>query len=95
MSTALATGVANIGLRPTVDAGFSVEVHLFDFAEDLYGAMRLRVHLVSSACVTSESSPACPSSRRRSLSDIEHAKSRPELRFGRIHSPTALGAECG
>jgi riboflavin kinase/FMN adenylyltransferase len=41
----LATGVANIGVRPTVDAGFSVEVHLFDFDRDLYGA-RLRIHLV-------------------------------------------------
>jgi riboflavin kinase/FMN adenylyltransferase len=43
---ALATGVANIGLRPTVSAGFSVEVHLFDFEADLYGA-ELRVHLVA------------------------------------------------
>ena len=44
-ATALARGVANIGLRPTVNAGFSVEVHLLDFAEDLYG-QTLRVHLV-------------------------------------------------
>jgi len=42
----LATGVANIGLRPTVSAGFSVEVHLFDFSADLYGKT-LRVHLVA------------------------------------------------
>ena len=42
--TALATGVANIGLRPTVNGGFSVEVHLFDFEGDLYDA-ELRVHL--------------------------------------------------
>jgi len=46
VSTAIGTGVANIGLRPTVDAGFSVEAHLFDFSEDLYGET-LRVHLVS------------------------------------------------
>ena len=45
VSVAIGTGVANIGLRPTVSAGFSVEVHLFDFSEDLYGAT-LRVHLV-------------------------------------------------
>lgn len=45
-SMAVGTGVANIGLRPTLDAGFSVEVHLFDFSEDLYGDS-LRVHLVS------------------------------------------------
>jgi riboflavin kinase/FMN adenylyltransferase len=46
---ALAQGVANIGVRPTVksgDARPSVEVHLFDLAADLYGA-RLRVHLVA------------------------------------------------
>lgn len=42
----LATGVANIGSRPTVGEGFAVEVHLFDFSGDLYGA-RLRLHLVS------------------------------------------------
>jgi riboflavin kinase/FMN adenylyltransferase len=42
---ALGAGVANIGLRPTVSGGFSVEVHLFDFSGDLYDA-RLRVHLV-------------------------------------------------
>ena len=45
-ATALAKGVANIGLRPTVSGGFSVEVHLFDFEADLYGAS-LRVHLVA------------------------------------------------
>lgn len=46
---ALAKGVANIGVRPTVtsgDARPNVEVHLFDLAEDLYGA-RLRVHLIA------------------------------------------------
>jgi riboflavin kinase/FMN adenylyltransferase len=45
---ALARGVANIGVRPTVDPSATrprVEVHLFDVDEDLYGA-RLRVHLV-------------------------------------------------
>lgn len=42
----LALGVANIGVRPTVAAGFSVEAHLFDFAGDLYGA-RLRIALVA------------------------------------------------
>jgi len=47
--TALAKGVANIGVRPTVETGEakpSVEVHLFDVDEDLYGA-RLRVHLIA------------------------------------------------
>jgi riboflavin kinase/FMN adenylyltransferase len=41
---ALARGVLNVGERPTVGAGFSVEAHLFDFDGDLYGA-RLRLHL--------------------------------------------------
>jgi len=49
---ALAKGVANIGVRPTVGAGPSIEVHLLDFQPatpadaDLYGA-RLRVYLVA------------------------------------------------
>jgi riboflavin kinase/FMN adenylyltransferase len=42
---ALASGVANVGVRPTVGAGFGVEAHLFDFDADLYGS-ELRVHLV-------------------------------------------------
>ncbi len=45
----LAKGVANIGVRPTVKPGEtrpSVEVHLFDTDQDLYGA-RLRVRLVA------------------------------------------------
>jgi riboflavin kinase/FMN adenylyltransferase len=45
---ALARGVANVGVRPTVDPSStrpSVEVHLFDIDEDLYGAS-LRVHLL-------------------------------------------------
>ncbi len=46
VAKSLATGVANIGLRPTVSAGFGVEAHLFDFAGDLYGK-QLRVHLVA------------------------------------------------
>lgn len=44
----LGTGVANLGLRPTVDSSATVprlEVHLFDFEGNLYGS-RLRVHLV-------------------------------------------------
>lgn len=44
-----AKGVANIGVRPTVKEGeprLSIEVHILDRSEDLYGA-RLRVHLVA------------------------------------------------
>lgn len=48
---ALATGVANVGVRPTVATGSgpSLEAHLFDLPaarSDLYGA-RLRVHFVA------------------------------------------------
>jgi riboflavin kinase / FMN adenylyltransferase len=46
---ALARGVANVGVRPTVktaQAKPNVEVNLFDLDEDLYGAT-LRVHLVA------------------------------------------------
>jgi riboflavin kinase/FMN adenylyltransferase len=47
-AAALASGVANIGVRPTVGAAPSlrVEVHLFDVDADLYGDC-LRVHLVA------------------------------------------------
>ena len=43
--TALAAGVANFGVRPTLGAGPSFEAHLFDFSGDLYGRT-LRVHLL-------------------------------------------------
>jgi riboflavin kinase / FMN adenylyltransferase len=39
------SGIANLGTRPTFAAERSVEVHLFDFDGDLYGA-RLRVGFV-------------------------------------------------
>jgi riboflavin kinase/FMN adenylyltransferase len=45
VATRLAAGVVNVGDRPTVRGGFSVEAHLFDLNEDLYGAT-LRVHLL-------------------------------------------------
>jgi riboflavin kinase/FMN adenylyltransferase len=51
---ALAKGVANIGVRPTIAGGDGrplIEVHLFDYQGDLYGA-ELRVHLV--ACLREE-----------------------------------------
>ena len=42
----LAGGVANFGVRPTLGAGPSFEVHLFDTSLDLYGR-QLRVHLLA------------------------------------------------
>jgi len=72
VSEVVGTGVANIGLRPTVDAGFSVEVHLFDFSEDLYGAS-LRVHLV--ARLRDERKFAgLPELKAQIAQDIEHAR---------------------
>lgn len=47
-ATRLGRGVANLGVRPTVDPSAArprLEVHVFDVDQDLYGA-RLRVHLV-------------------------------------------------
>jgi riboflavin kinase/FMN adenylyltransferase len=39
-------GVANVGIRPTFDAGErTLEVHLLDFGEDIYGRT-LRVSFV-------------------------------------------------
>lgn len=43
---ALLHGVANLGVRPTVGAGRSLEVHLLNFAGDLYGKS-LRVGFVA------------------------------------------------
>jgi riboflavin kinase/FMN adenylyltransferase len=41
----LGRGVANLGVRPTLGAGASFEVHVFDLDADLYGRT-LRVHLL-------------------------------------------------
>ncbi len=43
---AILHGVANLGVRPTFEAGRSVEVHLFDFDRDVYD-QRLRVGFVA------------------------------------------------
>jgi riboflavin kinase / FMN adenylyltransferase len=43
---ALGLAAVNIGDRPTVSAGFSIEAHLLDFSGDLYGA-ELRLHFVA------------------------------------------------
>lgn len=42
---AIGPGVANVGVRPTLGAGFSVEAHILDFRGDLYGE-KLRLGLV-------------------------------------------------
>ncbi len=47
-AVALARGVANLGVRPTIGDGLRpvLEAHAFDLDQDLYGET-LRVHLVS------------------------------------------------
>lgn len=42
----VAAGMMNIGVRPTLRAGRSIEVHLFDVARDLYGRV-LRVGVLT------------------------------------------------
>jgi riboflavin kinase/FMN adenylyltransferase len=42
----LGRAAVNLGQRPTLAAGFSIEAHLLDFAGDLYGA-ELRLHFVA------------------------------------------------
>jgi riboflavin kinase/FMN adenylyltransferase len=87
VSVALGTGVANIGLRPTLDAGFSVEVHLFDFSEDLYGDS-LRVHLVS-RLREERRFAGLPELKAQIGQDIEHARA--TLASARL-DPLAHGA---
>lgn len=43
---ALGRAAVNIGERPTLAAGFSIEAHLLDLSADLYGA-ELRLHFVA------------------------------------------------
>lgn len=45
-AAALGLAVANLGVRPTLGAGASIEAHLLDFSGDLYGT-RLRLHFVA------------------------------------------------
>ncbi|MEI9942060.1 MAG: bifunctional riboflavin kinase/FAD synthetase [Pseudomonadota bacterium] len=72
VSVAIGMGVANIGLRPTLDAGFSVEAHLFDFSGDLYGDS-LRVHLVSHLREERKFA-GLPELKAQISQDIEHAR---------------------
>ncbi|MEP7048747.1 MAG: bifunctional riboflavin kinase/FAD synthetase [Pseudomonadota bacterium] len=86
-ASTLGTGVANIGLRPTVSGGFSVEVHLLDFAGDLYGAT-LRVHLA--ARLRAEQKFAGLAELKAQIAtDIEHARA---ALAGLTPDPAARGA---
>ena len=86
-TVALGVGVANIGLRPTVMAGFSMEVHLLDFSADLYGA-RLRVHLVE-RLREERKFAGLPELKHQIAQDIAQARA---LLTGAQRQPAARGA---
>lgn len=84
---ALATGVANFGVRPTLGAGPSFEIHLFDFDRDIYGA-ELRVHLVE-RLRDERKFPDLDALRAQISADMAQARS---LATGRKPLPSAAGA---
>jgi riboflavin kinase/FMN adenylyltransferase len=88
-AVALATGVANIGVRPTVGEATipRVEVHLFDLDADLYGA-RLRVHLVAQLR-PEQRFDGLEALRAQSARDATAARARLE---GATPDPAAAGA---
>ncbi len=69
---ALAAGVVNIGVRPTVAAGKSVEVHVLDVDTPLYGEV-LRCHLVA-RLRAEERFGSLDALRRQIGRDIERAR---------------------
>jgi riboflavin kinase/FMN adenylyltransferase len=84
---ALGLGVMNLGVRPTLGAGFSAEVHVLDFDEDLYGA-RLRLHLC--ARLREELRFSDVSALKQQIAaDIAEAR---RLLSGRSKDPRARGA---
>jgi riboflavin kinase / FMN adenylyltransferase len=84
---ALAGGVANFGVRPTLGAGPSFEAHLFDTSLDLYG-QELRVHLLARLREERKFS-GIDELRAQIARDIEEARA---LTAARKPDPRALGA---
>lgn len=84
---ALAAGVANLGVRPTVAAGFSVEVHLLDFEGDLYDSA-LRIHLIAKLR-DERRFPDLAALKAQIASDVESARA---LLADRRPDPAANGA---
>jgi riboflavin kinase / FMN adenylyltransferase len=83
----LGTGVLNVGNRPTVGAGFSVEVHLHDFDQDVYGA-GLRIHLVE-RLRDERKFPGLDALVAQIRSDVDAARKAVQ---GRVPDPAAGGA---
>jgi riboflavin kinase / FMN adenylyltransferase len=84
---ALAAGVANFGVRPTLGAGPSFEAHLFDTSLDLYG-QELRVHLLGRLREERKFS-GVDELRAQIARDIEEARA---MTARRLPDPSALGA---
>jgi riboflavin kinase/FMN adenylyltransferase len=84
---ALAAGVANFGVRPTLGAGPSFEAHLFDTSLDLYG-QELRVHLLGRLREERKFS-GIDELRAQIARDIEAARA---LTVRCLPDPSALGA---
>ena len=85
--TALAAGVANFGVRPTLGAGPSFEAHLFDTSLDLYG-QELRVHLLG-RLREERKFPGVDELRAQITRDIEAARA---LTATRLPDPSARPA---
>jgi riboflavin kinase / FMN adenylyltransferase len=83
----LCRGVANLGVRPTLGAGASFEVHVFDIDQNLYGRA-LRVHLVQRLREERRFSGVSELVAQIAR-DSERAR---ELTAGRSPDPTADGA---
>jgi len=84
---ALGAGVANFGVRPTLGAGPSFEVHVFDQSVDLYG-QPLRVHLLGRLREERKFS-GVDELVQQIARDIQAARS---LTAQRLPDPSALGA---
>jgi len=84
---ALGAGVANFGVRPTLDAGPSFEAHVFDKSVDLYG-QELRVHLLGRLREERKFSGVAELVAQIAR-DIQAARS---LTASRLPDPSALGA---
>ncbi len=83
----LAAGVANFGVRPTLGAGPSFEVHLFDTSLDLYG-QELRVHLLE-RLREERKFAGLPELRAQIADDVARARA---LTAARKPDPSAQGA---
>ncbi len=83
----LGWGVANLGVRPTVNAGRSIEVHVLDWRQDLY-ERTLRIHLVHRIREERRFADLGELARRIGL-DIDRARA---LLAGRTPDPAAGGA---